>query len=358
MSDLDLLVSMSKYSGERFDLIQAGGGNSSVKLENGNMAIKASGYLLSDLSIDRGYSIVNNNEVCTILSHDQLIYASSKKEREEISAKLLKDTILTPEARPSIETFLHALLSKYTLHTHPVSVNAITCLDNWKEILIELFGSKILLVNYETPGVELALRLKEQFDLFVQTFNSKPNIVFLQNHGLIVSSDNYDDIQKLTDDITLRLEQVLNINLTRYRTTNHISRLINEFSTTPLITYLSEDIQINELLHKNEILLDYTPYFPDGLVFLGYKPVIIDNGPSVSVIKEYFETYQDHPKLVYYNQNIYFVASNIRKAKEMEDVCKLHLMGLQYSLGKVQQLPLNELKYLGNWEAEKFRQKI
>ena len=31
MNELDKFVQISKYAGERFDLIQAGGGNSSVK---------------------------------------------------------------------------------------------------------------------------------------------------------------------------------------------------------------------------------------------------------------------------------------------------------------------------------------
>ena len=33
MKEINQLVSMSKYSGERFDLVQAGGGNSSVKID-------------------------------------------------------------------------------------------------------------------------------------------------------------------------------------------------------------------------------------------------------------------------------------------------------------------------------------
>ena len=41
---------MSKYAGMREDLVQAGGGNSSYKISQTEMAIKASGYQLSDLT--------------------------------------------------------------------------------------------------------------------------------------------------------------------------------------------------------------------------------------------------------------------------------------------------------------------
>ena len=55
MNELNKLIKLSKYAGERFDLVQAGGGNSSVKLENGEMLIKASGFILSDVEINNGY---------------------------------------------------------------------------------------------------------------------------------------------------------------------------------------------------------------------------------------------------------------------------------------------------------------
>ncbi|WP_424766488.1 class II aldolase/adducin family protein [Paenibacillus sp. sgz302251] len=358
MKELDLLVLMSKYAGERFDLIQAGGGNSSVKFEDGRMAIKASGYLLSDLDTKRGYSIVNNEMVCEILSTEQVLQASPKKAREELSAQLLQRTILTPESRPSIETFLHAILSKYTLHTHPVTVNAVTCLENWKEILMELFGPEILLVSYDTPGVELALRLKDSLNNFLRIHGSKPKIVFLQNHGLITTSDNYEDIQTITDTVTSRLEQMLHLDMVRYRSTNHLSNIINQYSENRLITYLTEDKQVTDLFAKNPDLLKYTPYFPDGLVFLGYETLFLTKETALNIIQHYFEAYLDHPKVIIYDNHIYFVALNVKKAKEMEDVLKLHLMGIQYAPGKIQQLPLEELRYLGNWEAEKFRQKL
>jgi rhamnose utilization protein RhaD (predicted bifunctional aldolase and dehydrogenase) len=349
---------MSKYAGERFDLIQAGGGNSSVKFEDGTMAIKASGYILSDLDTDRGYSIVNNLEVTRLLSHPDILSASVKKEREDISNRLLKDTIRTPENRPSIETFLHALLSKYTLHTHPVTVNAITCLPNWKEKLNEIFGPEILLVEYETPGIDLALRLKQRFEQFIEVFSHQPKIVFLQNHGLIVSSDNYEDIQYLTDEVTFRIEGQLNINLGRYRLTNRISKLVNDACGKKLISYLSEDKEILNFVDHNRTLFSPPPFFPDGLVFLGYKILFVSEETAHESIKDYMDQYHDEPKVILMDGRLFLLASNVRKAREMEDVLKLHLLALHLAPGQVQSLKEEELRYLGNWEAEKFRQKL
>ncbi len=43
MNEMNDFIKISKYAGERFDLTQAGGGNSSVKNDDGTMYIKASG---------------------------------------------------------------------------------------------------------------------------------------------------------------------------------------------------------------------------------------------------------------------------------------------------------------------------
>ena len=50
MIEIKNFVEISKYAGERFDLVQASGGNSSVKITDTKMLIKASGFLLSDIN--------------------------------------------------------------------------------------------------------------------------------------------------------------------------------------------------------------------------------------------------------------------------------------------------------------------
>ena len=80
MNEITNLVRISKYAGERFDLIQAGGGNSSVKLSDNSMLIKASGFLLSDLTFERGYAKVDNLKVLAILENQDLLEIQDKKE--------------------------------------------------------------------------------------------------------------------------------------------------------------------------------------------------------------------------------------------------------------------------------------
>ena len=66
---MDQFIRMSKYAGMREDLVQAGGGNSSVKTEKSKMFIKASGCQLADISYETGYSAVNQQIIIEFFQH-------------------------------------------------------------------------------------------------------------------------------------------------------------------------------------------------------------------------------------------------------------------------------------------------
>ncbi|NMA66786.1 MAG: class II aldolase/adducin family protein, partial [Clostridiaceae bacterium] len=53
------LEAISQYAGKRIDYVQGGGGNTSVKLNDEFMAVKASGYKLSQITENEGYVVVN-----------------------------------------------------------------------------------------------------------------------------------------------------------------------------------------------------------------------------------------------------------------------------------------------------------
>jgi hypothetical protein len=57
------LTKISKYCGERFDLVQAGGGNTSVKTINDWLVIKSSGYNLTSIDTKNGYSVLDNRQI-------------------------------------------------------------------------------------------------------------------------------------------------------------------------------------------------------------------------------------------------------------------------------------------------------
>ncbi|UKJ08241.1 class II aldolase/adducin family protein [Solitalea lacus] len=356
MREVKDFVEISKYAGERLDLIQSAGGNSSVKLSNGQMLIKASGFLLSDINEEAGYSRVFTAPVAAIVKNEVIINSVNKRQRELLTAQLLKEATIDKQNRPSIETLLHSFLLKYTLHTHSIVVNMVVVQNNWKEILNSIFKEEVLAyVGYETPGIELAIALDKE----LQRFDKIPNIIFLQNHGLIVTSDDKDEIKTLTEDVLEKIEKFMNIDMSRYKLTNDISNLFNSISDNPNISYLCEDKFLNEQLLKSEKLFFNSPFCPDTFVYCNVSPVKLESLSDKKSLIDYKVKCNEFPKIVIYDGKLFFRALTIKKAKEIEEVFKFHIMVLSQNENKtINFLEKEELAYLANWEAEKFRQEL
>ena len=355
MSEILDLVEISKFAGERFDLVQAGGGNSSVKFDNGEMIIKASGFSLSDVNEKSGYSTVLTNEIAEIVNNKSVVCEEDKRTREKITSELVKKATIDKENRPSIETLLHSFLLKYTLHTHPIVVNIIGVQKRWKEILEKLFpNEKIALIEYQTPGIDLAISLDKELKMF----ESIPNIIFLQNHGLIITSDSKNEIFSLTNYVIEKLENYIKLDLSKYKLTNKISELVKRIEKTQNISYLSEDGFLNTTLKTNKELFFKPPFCPDSLVYCGACAIEIENFVELGIISAFRERYHEIPKVVLYQDKLFIVTQNIKKAKEIEEVLKFQIMILSQNKNDINFLSSNELAYLSNWEAEKFRQKL
>ena len=353
--DLEQFINISRYAGERFDLVQAGGGNSSLKCADGTMLIKASGCSLSEVDAAHGYTTVHLSKVLAILEDPEVISASDKKRQEAIAALRLQESLSSSENRPSIETYLHALLARCTLHTHPIAVNAVAGREDWESILGGLIP-EALFVPYETPGLRLALLLKDAIARNSDESARKPMIVFLQNHGLIVSGDEPETVKSETERIVLALESYLGISLNAYKLTTTISTMLGEISAAHPIVYRSTDAELLRLVADLPWKKLARPFCPDGLVYTGAEPVMLDDPSSAQAVSQYYAAYGELPKVLMYRGQVFCVAPNVRKAKEIEEVFKFHAMVVAMAGVDIQPLAEAELAYLGNWEAEKYRQ--
>jgi len=97
--------------------------------------------------------------------------------------------------RPSVETSLHNLLNfPYVVHTHPTYVNALLCSVDAKKLTKQLFGNEILFVDYTNPGYELFKQTEKELMEYRTTYRTDPRVIFLRNHGMIISGINPEDI--------------------------------------------------------------------------------------------------------------------------------------------------------------------
>lgn len=355
MNDIKGLIEISKYAGSRFDIVQAGGGNTSVKINNSRMLIKASGFSLSEVDNDRGYVEVNNNKIIDILCNEVLKKSSSKKEREQFSKDALAKCNVGSTLRPSIETFLHAILGKYTLHTHPVVVNMIVTNKDWKEICHRLFPDA-LLVEYNTPGIELAIEMNNALVEYKNAYAVDPEVIFLQNHGLIVCGSNANDVIVLHEKVLYAIEQHLGLDFEVYHAATNIAASISTICNRNVVAYTpSDSIVLNyAFLEESE---NINPFCPDTLVYCGMHILNIDTLCNNSKLKEYFKQYNDYPKVIRYKKQTYFIADSIKKARDIEELFKFHSIVVQHNPNYTK-LNNEELLYLNNWDAEKFRKTI
>ena len=343
------LVNLCNVYGERFDLTQAGGGNISVKFNfNKNVitVIKASGYCLADVSRDNGYTFISNEKIKEYVN--KLVMDNDKSKIEKNTKDFIKSQILfNSKLRPSIETPMHSLFYKYTVHLHPIQCNIILTKKNGKEIIKKLFPSS-LIIDYFTPGIELSKTIQLKY--------SGEKVIFLLNHGLIVTSNDIKEIKSLIKNVNeivenyIRNNYNLQINFDKYKMVNDISSIYQLTYKSRYVSYLIEDEIINKNINNVKIFNYVT--IPDKLVYCGEKIVEIN---ELSELKNKLINNKIIPVLIKFKNKLYIVSKSLKKCKDILDVLKSHLL---FSSENDNLLDRKEINYLINWEAEKYRQNL
>jgi HAD superfamily hydrolase (TIGR01549 family) len=347
--EINKLVNMCKIYGERFDFTQAGGGNISVKFNFDKeiiTIIKASGYCLSDVSNNNGYTIINNNKINEYVNN--LIMNEDKNIIENKTKNFIKSQILfNCKLRPSIETPMHSLFYKYTVHLHPIQCNIILTKKNGKEIIKNLFPNS-LIIDYYTPGIELSKNIQLKY--------SGEKIIFLLNHGLIVTSNSSEEIDSLIKEIINIVEEYINnnmnlqINFDKYKVVNKMSLIYESVYKSKFTSYLVEDEIVKKNIDNLKILNNVS--IPDKLVYCGNN---IINLSKIGDLKNILKDYNHIPVIIKFNNNLYIISKSLKKCKDIVDVLKSHLL---FSSDNDNLLDIQEIDYLINWEAEKYRQNL
>ncbi len=353
---IDDLIEISHFAGNRFDLVQAGGGNSSIKTGDSTMLIKSSGISLSEVESDSGYVAVDYHEIRQFLN-EQDFSQYDKTQRELLANQVMDKSRIENEGKPSIETFLHALLNSHTLHTHPISVNILAAKENWKSLLLDIWPEAVC-VPYFTPGIDLAIAMVTEVKLFESNHHQLPKVVFLQNHGLIISAENSRQVKELTEQVCLKIESEIGIDLQRYHQASKLKDLLAQLPYPNIQVLCNDDMTIHNYFDDEQPNIATWPFCPDTLVYCGIRPVFMDSIQDTSDIEFYISSYQDHPKVIVLNNTIYFCAQSQRKARDAQDLLKFHLMVIHHSDDSLQRLSMDEIAYLSNWDAEKYRQGV
>lgn len=331
LKDLELI---SQAAGVRVDYTQGGGGNTSAKLDDTRMAVKASGFQLKQITPKTGFVVVNYKN---IKAYHEGVDISVEKDYEKESSQTTNDNILDyedlPRLRPSVEAGFHSILKKFVIHTHSVYANILTCSNEGHKKADEIFGSlnyKYIWMPYIDPGFRLTIEMLRMS----KELGATPDIIFMENHGLIVTSDDAAACVTLHDDVNNIIREKLGL-----------TAAFPEVTVTPVSegVYKSGTVYLQEYVKANKVtaqLFSDIILYPDQLVYLNGSADKMDINNETGEIT--YTTVQ-------------------KEAQTIEETLAAYI----FVIDKIKQLGMNihtmgeaGVNFINNWESEKYRKSL
>lgn len=314
-------------------LVQGAGGNVSWK-ENETLWIKGSGAWLANANHEDIFVPVNLTHLQDALTKNDF----------EVKPLLIGEHAL----RPSIETVLHALMPhKIVAHLH--AINALShlvtqdCIQFIQKICHKA-SIHAAFVYYQKPGPELA-------EAVSKALRSKPgaNIIFLENHGIVIGADSIENIYSLLNTIEAAFPPLA--------VPARISRALSTIPPSPTgdfipfhdaeVQSLALDPELFKRLHQDWVL------FPDHAVFLGPKANIYPSWEDF-----HNQNASETHELIFIENAGVFVKPNFSKAKAAQLLCYFDVISRVRPEACLKPLTKSAVHELLNWDAEKLRQQM
>jgi NAD(P)-dependent dehydrogenase (short-subunit alcohol dehydrogenase family)/rhamnose utilization protein RhaD (predicted bifunctional aldolase and dehydrogenase) len=373
--EINDLIEVSRYYGLKKEYVIAGGGNTSYK-NNEHLWIKASGVNLGNID-ENGFCILDRTKLNDI--PNQQFSADPKKREDEVKNALLNSRI-DPDSklRPSVETSLHNLFeASFVVHTHNTLVNGLMCSKNVAEKTLEIFGEKILYVPYTDPGYVLFTAIDAEIKNYKAKFDTEPQIIFLQNHGIFVAANSIDEIKFIYSDVKAKL--IAAFDKFPEQKEIAVSEKITEVLPAVRMLLSDEKLKVAAAINSSWIsnfISDKTafdkgiekPFNPDQMVYCMSEYLFIENNSVDNIIDEVKTKIADFktrkgavPKIIFIQNEGVIVAEDsavsVEYLKDMvNDFCQIAT--LSENFGGPHPLTSEQAAFIENWEVENYRKKI
>jgi rhamnose utilization protein RhaD (predicted bifunctional aldolase and dehydrogenase) len=329
---VDSLVAASARIGADPHLVQAGGGNTSLK-ENGTLWIKASGMWLAHAATE-----------------DMFVPVPLK----DIDAKLRSGDEKFPEfrtrsgrsLRPSVETAMHAALpQRVVIHVHSVATIAWAAQNGVKkELSNRLQGLRWAWIPYIHPGIPLALRIREEAGL-------NPEVLILGNHGLVVAAEDISAAEALLADVERRLQ--METRPAPLPDLDYLEKISAGTSWTPApdktLHTLATDLRSCQFVSQGTM-------YPDHCVYLGPAAAVKREGESLNeAIARYSDENHYAPAFLLVEGVGLLVSKDLTRAGGELLGCLKRVAERIPAGADVSYLEDSQVARLMNWDAEKYR---
>jgi len=375
------LIKISNVTGKDPTLVQSGGGNTSVKTDDGKyMYIKASGTALKDMSSTAGWRRLRLDMVLEIIKDNQLDRISTGAREAEVVNRLLlacEDEIIG-NARPSVEAHLHAILDKCVIHLHPVVVLSYACAKNGRLEIEKLFRDARLpplWVPFANPGLALAKKVAKLVGDYQSRFGGKPSVIFLEKHGLFISANSPEIALRLLKQVIKRCAGKLK--LPKADKTKSVSQKVitdiklglrrafyEATGQYVVITHFDDDAIAAFWRQKNAAKwLSAGALIPDELVYTNGPPMWVENwdykkitGQLISKIRKG----EKPPVAFLFDEGGIFIAGTGQNTDIIRDTVKNSLVVRVNAsrLGGIVSLNRQEQDFINKWESEAFRKNM
>jgi len=339
---------VSQAAGSRADYVQGGGGNTSVKLSDGLMAIKASGFCLSDITPSSAYAVLDGAAV-------REFYLNSEPEQfenvETAGSNKAKESVKVIEGlqqlRPSVEAGFHSILATYVVHTHSVYANLAACAVNCKDICTAAFAGADYswgMVPYVDPGANLTFAIRNEMRRVEAETGKIPSIIIMQNHGIIAHDDDPEKVLALHADANARLAAAYGITANSFPKVE--IREVEEGLYEAATPYLRDALASGT--YTEQFLLEQ-PLYPDQMVFLigtfSMDKAEVEEGQCVA--------YSDTGKVL--------MRMDGKKAQVLAETLTAVVFVISHI--KAAGHPLSTMgeaakHFIANWESEKYRKSL
>jgi len=375
------LIKISNVTGKDPALVQGGGGNTSVKTDDGKyMYIKASGTALKDMSGTAGWRRLRLDMVLGIIKDNQLDRISTGAREAEVVNRLLlacEDEIIG-NARPSVEAHLHAILDKCVIHLHPVVVLSYACAKNGRLEIEKLFRDAMLpplWVPFANPGLALAKKVAKLVGDYQSRFGGKPSVIFLEKHGLFISANSPEIALRLLKQVIKRCASKLK--LPKADKTKSVSQKVvtdiklgirrafyEATGQYAVITHFDDDAIASFWRQKNAAKwLSAGALIPDELVYTNGPPMWVENWDYKKITNRIISQVgkgKKPPIAFLFDEGGIFIAATGQNTNTIRDTVKNSLVVRVNAsrLGGIVSLNRQEQDFINKWESEAFRKNL
>ena len=324
MVELDKLRTLSARVGADPLLVQAAGGNTSLK-ENGVMWIKASGTWLKDAA---------QRDIFVPLDHNAILDALAKDDPAcESCTAFVRTDLNSTGLRPSIETTVHALMPQaVVVHVHCVNTLAWAIrTDGEARLKGRLAGFEWAFIPYARPGLPLAGAIAARMRPGV-------NVLVLGNHGLVVAADTVEEADALLGRVVAAVTRPVRSAAAVDRAA--LEKLCAGKPYKPATMDETHALATDSLALKRG---ERAVFYPDHVVFLGV-------GVATS--------FENDPPLVAIPGAGVFIREDAKPAIEPMGRCLADVMRRVEESDPLTALTEEDVDRLVNWDAEKYRQTL